>query len=945
MKKFLAILLSVILTMAVAVPAFADGANISVSSASGDPGASVTLNVAISGNPGFANGKITINYDSNVLELTKITKGLFTGSANTSTGMINHASEENTTDNGNLCQLTFSIKSNAPAGDSTVSVTVNKLQNNSSEDLNPGTSSGKVTVNEVAPPPVEVTGVTLSSSSATLTIGETKTLTATVAPSDATNKNITWSSSNSNVATVDNGTVRAISTGSATITARSNNGKTATCAVTVNAIEVTGVTVTPTSAAIKVGATTNLSATVAPSNATTKTITWSSDNVSVATVSSSGVVTGVAAGTANITAKSNNGKTATCTVTVSNVDVTGVTVSPTTASVNVGSTTTLRATVSPSNATNKNVTWTSSDTSVATVNNSGVVTGVKAGTATITVTTTDGGKTATCAVTVSNVAATSVSLNKTSTTLTEGATEKLTATVSPTNATNKSVTWKSSNESVATVSTDGTITAKAAGTATITATTADGSNRTATCTVTVQRIVAATGVTLNKTTTVIYAGSTEKLTATVTPSDASNKNVTWKSSNESVATVSSDGTVTAVAAGTATITVTTADGGYTATCTVTVTNVAVTGVTLNKTALKLNVGSSETLTTTIAPSNASNKKVTWSSDKTSVATVSSDGKVTGVAAGEATITAKTADGGFTATCKVTVSTVAVTGVSIDKSSTTIYVGKTDKLKAVFTPSNATNKNVTWSSSDPAVATVSSDGTVTAVAEGTATITVKTSDGGKTATSTVTVKPETTGTYNITNVGDIDWKIGSSQGLTITSDADISKFEGVYVDTAKLDETCYTVVSGSTVVTLTPAYLETLAEGPHIIEIASTDGKASAMFTIAPSCTHTETYIAKEKKATCTEEGYTGDEFCKECNAKVADGEVIPATGHNFVNGVCAGCGAQDPDGGFERSFWENITQVAGWVALGVGVIVVALVVVLIVTKKKNKDLDDDEWDD
>lgn len=167
----------------------------------------------------------------------------------------------------------------------------------------------------------------------------------------------------------------------------------------------TGVTVTPTTLSLEAGKTSQLTATVSPSNATDKTVTWSSSNTNVATVSSSGLVTAKAAGTATITATTNTGgKTATCAVTVTPavVSVTGVTVSPTSVSVKMGKTTALTATVSPSNATDKSVTWKSSNTAVATVSSSGVVTGVKPGTATVTVTTNDGGKTATCAVTVLN---------------------------------------------------------------------------------------------------------------------------------------------------------------------------------------------------------------------------------------------------------------------------------------------------------------------------------------------------------------------------------------------------------------------------------------------------------------------------------------------------------------------------------------------------------------
>ena len=179
--------------------------------------------------------------------------------------------------------------------------------------------------------------------------------------------------------------------------------------------------------------------------------------------------------------------------------------------------------------------------------------------------------------------------------------------------------------------------------------------------------ISVTGVSLNMTTLSLNEGESCTLTATVTPSSATNKSVTWSSSNTSVATVSSSGVVTAKAAGTATITVTTNDGGKTATCSVTVQTptVSVTGVSLNKTSLSMTVGDTETLTATVTPSNATDKSVTWASSNTSVATVSSSGVVTAKAAGTATITVTTNDGGKKATSLVTVNASAVDGSEND----------------------------------------------------------------------------------------------------------------------------------------------------------------------------------------------------------------------------------------------------------------------------------------
>ncbi|MFD0826380.1 Ig-like domain-containing protein [Neobacillus sp. M.A.Huq-85] len=314
----------------------------------------------------------------------------------------------------------------------------------------------------------------------------------------------------------------------------------------------------------------------------------------------------------------------------------------------------LNAEIKPKNATYKGLTWSSSNTKVAAVDGKGKVTAVGKGTATITATTLDGGYRATCAVTVTTaIHVTKVSMNKTSTTLAVGATETLKATVAPMNATNKELKWSSSNAKVATVSSKGVVTAKGAGTATITVTSVDGSHK-ATCMVKVNKVVKVKGIKLNKTKTTLYVRAKQTLKATITPSNATNKGVTWTSSNTKVATVSTKGVVIAKGKGTAMITVKTKDGSYKSTCKVTVKVHPVKGVKLNKKSLSLKVRGKSTLKATITPSNATNKGVTWSSSNKKVATVSKSGVVTAKGKGTATITVKTKDGSYKAKCKVTV---------------------------------------------------------------------------------------------------------------------------------------------------------------------------------------------------------------------------------------------------------------------------------------------------
>ncbi len=254
------------------------------------------------------------------------------------------------------------------------------------------------------------------------------------------------------------------------------------------------------------------------------------------------------------------------------ISVAGVSVSPNSRTLNIGNTTSLSATVSPNNASNQNVTWSTSNSGIATVSNTGVVTGISAGAVTITVTTADGGRTATATITVQTaiVSVNGVSVSPNSSTINTGNTTSLVVSVFPNNASNQNVTWSTSNSGIATVSNTGVVTGVSAGTATITVTTADG-GRTATATITVQTaIVSVTGVSVSPTSRTIDIGNTTSLTATVSPNNASNQNVTWSTSNSGIATVSNTGVITGVSAGTATITVTTADGGRTATATITV---------------------------------------------------------------------------------------------------------------------------------------------------------------------------------------------------------------------------------------------------------------------------------------------------------------------------------------------------------------------------------------
>lgn len=222
---------------------------------------------------------------------------------------------------------------------------------------------------------------------------------------------------------------------------------------------------------------------------------------------------------------------------------------------------------------------------------------------------------------------------------------------------------------------------------------------------------------------------------------------------------------------------------------------SVTGVTLDKTSLTLKEGENTTLTATVSPEGATNSSVAWTSSNETVATVDANGKVIAMATGSATITVTTTDGGYTATCQVTV-TRPVTGVTLDKTSLTLKEGETATLTATVSPEGATDSSVVWTSSDNRIATVDASGKVVAVSKGTVTITVTTEDGAFTDSIQITV-----------------------------------------------------------------------------------------------GCNHPQIYTSGKRDATCTSDGYSGDQVCKSCGETVQKGYTVSERGHSYSDSVCTRCGA------------------------------------------------------
>ena len=386
----------------------------------------------------------------------------------------------------------------------------------------------------------------------------------------------------------------------------------------------------------------HLKATVTPDDGYAPFVTWSSSNNSVATVDEWGIVTAVGTGTATITARAGNA-TATCQVLV--VEHT-VTLDQSEVSIPVYSTVQLHATVTPDDEYAPTVEWTSSRPGVATVNSNGLVKGYMTGTTTITAKA--GQSEAICVVTVTPILATGVVLNTYQEELEIGDITRIIAYVTPINVSNNQVEWIVPQNDVFSCSWSGNeciITAEKAGTATVTARTTDGTNLSASCNITVKGsgpvIIPVQSVTVSPHNVTIAVGAQRQLTATVLPADASNPAVRWLSSNGLVVTVTPDGIIKGLKTGTAKVFAKTTDGtALSDTCYVTV-FIPVDSITLNRSSMKMNVGTTRKLTATVLPVNAYDKRVTWTSGNSAVASVNEDGVVTALMTGSTTITATT----------------------------------------------------------------------------------------------------------------------------------------------------------------------------------------------------------------------------------------------------------------------------------------------------------------
>lgn len=612
--------------------------------------------------------------------------------------------------------------------------------------------NGKEIVNGRIPVVIELSSLKINKEDFTMTKGTSETLTVTGTPADALEgQTITWKSSNKDVVTVDSeGKVEAVGVGNATITATAA-GKSDSVKITVNN-PLKKITVDPATLTLKKGTSKTLSVKYDPADTTdNKAVTWESSDKSVATVDANGKVTALKDGSATITAKV--GKlTATCALTVQEKKLTGISLDKTALELSKGqSSEALKVIYTPADTTDdKTVTWSSADEKIATVKN-GVVTAKATGTTKITATV--GTHKAECTVTV-NAKLTGIKVTPDKVTVEKGQKANLNVTYLPADTTDeKAVTWKSENESVATVDENGVVTAVAGGKTKVIATAKANNKITAVCEVKVP--IHTESIALNKTEiTDLLKGKTEKLEVSFIPSNTEDsREVKWTSSAADIAAVDANGTVKALKEGTATITATTADGKHTASCTVTVKEIHLTDVKLDemKNPSELFKGEKHQIKIGLDPIDTTDNVIyTFASSDEKVVSVDKNGMVTALKNGKATITitVKTTNTDFEKklTYDITVEEIPLESIEIKGDVTSLEEGKTTKLNVVFNPTNTTDdKTVVWSSSDTKVATVDANGVVKAVKAGNVKITAKVGD--KTAEYALKVTAKANGTNN------------------------------------------------------------------------------------------------------------------------------------------------------------------------------------------------------
>jgi uncharacterized protein YjdB len=608
------------------------------------------------------------------------------------------------------------------------------------------------------PPPPSLTALQVSPGSTSIAAGATQPFTATGKFSDGSSQDVTasarWSSSDTNVASVSSaGMASGVAIGVVTITAQSGTIQgTATLNITNAAANLTVIAVSPAAASIPANTAQQFTAVGSYSDGSSRDLTalvsWSSSSASTATIDVNGLATGLAAGTTTISATL-GGVTGSTTLAVSAPTISSIAVTPVGLTLGIGISQQYTATATYSDGSSQDlvsgVTWSSSSTSVATINSSGLATTVGAGQTTITATV--GSFSDTSTLTVVSAHLVSMAVTPPTGSIALGTTQQFTAVGTFDDGSTQlltSLTWSSSATNVASVNSSGMATATGTGAATITA--ASGSvTGSASLTVTGATLVSIAVTPANSS---MAVGTTKQFAATGTFSDSSTEDITasvlWSSSNPTAATINNQGSATSLATGTTTITATL--GAVTDATNLTVSTAHMVSITINPSNPRIAKGTSVKFTATGIFSDGSTAAnlsgLSWKSSKPNIASIRGSGLAHGKKTGTVTISATAS--GITGTTTLTVGSGTLTSIAITPANPSVTLGSTQQFTATGSFNDGTTQDITitthWSSSSASVATIANAPTFAGLAttNGIGNTSIGGNSGGVTASTTMTV---------------------------------------------------------------------------------------------------------------------------------------------------------------------------------------------------------------
>lgn len=619
----------------------------------------------------------------------------------------------------------------------------------------------RVDVANISIDELRIGDISLSTENATMKVGDTGMIITTVSPADASNKSLLFSSSNDSILKVyTDGRVQALQEGNAIITVISEDNPNIqkTIIINVAGIPLEGLKILLPNSEFEPNKIYGCDLTYLPTNTSERSVVWASSNPDVLTVDELGKITTLSEGSAVVTVTStlypNISDSVEITVAyppepekipVQEVSITALKVGSTSLpltnpTMKIGAQGKLSSRVLPSDASNKSLIYTSSTPAVIQVYADGTVKALSKGEATITVISEENPSIqATITITVIEIPVTKLTISNQKSALYVGDSHALDVIYTPTDTTQKGAIWSSSDKSVLTVSKTGVVKGVKEGTAIVTVTSSENSTITDSYTVTVSikpsdPEVLVTGISMKNKTEIGYVKSTHTLSATISPSNATNKGVIWSTSDSSVATVSQKGVVTFLKAGQVTITVKSAAAEYSDSVTITVKEVLSTTITLTNEGLTFEGENTYSITRFDSASlfatldaNATILKVDFTSSDPSIATIGQDGVIEALQRGSTTITVSTSYEGQTTSVSFI---LLVRGLLPDVERIELlhahefgYVGSSCTLTAVFYPITSTD-GLAWSSSDTSIATISQSGKVTYHKAGTVTITAK-----------------------------------------------------------------------------------------------------------------------------------------------------------------------------------------------------------------------------